>query len=92
MVGIEAMSCESFVIARASEGSKEYMVDNENCKLFDFDNFAKNVKEYILNLKYPERHRIISNARKMCEENFSWDKISEDIQKFYKEVLNDTSK
>lgn len=92
MVGIEAMSCESFVIARASEGSKEYMVDNENCKLFDFDNFAKKVKEYILNLKYPERHRIISNARKMCEENFSWNKIAEDTQIIYEEILNDASK
>ena len=92
MVGIEAMSCESFVIARAGGGSKEYMVDNENCKLFEFENFAKEVKEYILNLKYPEKHRIISSARKMCEENFSWNKIAEDTQKFYKEILNDTSK
>ena len=92
MVGIEAMSCESFVIARSGGGSKEYMVDGENCKLFEFENFAKEVKEYILNLKYPEKHRIISSARKMCEENFSWNKIAEDTQKFYKEVLDDTSK
>ena len=92
MVGIEAMSCESFVIAKAGGGSKEYMLDGENCKLFEFENFAKNIKEYILNLKDSDKLKIITNARKMCEENFSWDKITDDVQKIYKEVLNDNSK
>lgn len=92
MVGIEAMSCESFVIARAGGGSKEYMLDGENCKLFEFENFARNVKKYILNLKDSDKLKIITNARKMCEENFSWNKITDDVQKIYEEVLNDNSK
>ena len=65
MVGIEAMSCESFVIARAGGGSKEYMLDGENCKLFEFENFARNVKKYILNLKDSDKLKIITNDRKM---------------------------
>lgn len=92
MVGIEAMSCESFVIARAGGGSKEYMLDGENCKLFEFENFARNVKKYILNLKDSDKLKIITNARKMCEENFSWNKITDDVQKIYEEVLSDNSK
>ena len=92
MVGIEAMSCKSFVIARTGGGSKEYMVNSENCKLFEFENFARNVKKYILNLKDSDKLKIITNARKICEENFSWGKIANDVQKIYEEVLNDNSK
>ena len=89
MVGIEAMACESFVIARAGGGSKEYMQDGINCKLFEFDNFAKDARQYILNLENNYRDIILHNARNMCVEQFSWESIASETELLYDNIMKD---
>ncbi|WP_169763684.1 glycosyltransferase family 4 protein [Campylobacter mucosalis] len=89
MVAIEAMSAQALVIAHNGGGAKEYMRDNENCRVFALENFAKDAKECILNLTQSDISRLTTNARSMCQNQYDWDIVANDTQNLYIKLINE---
>ncbi len=88
MVAIEAMSTGLPVIVAKKGGLKEYIVDKVN-GLFINENYTTEIFEKIkLLINNPDlRIKIGKNARETVENNFSWEKIVLEVEKFYDEVL-----
>ena len=98
IINLEAMACETPVVATAVGGIKEVVVDGETGFLvpleqmkespfeaIDPEKFARDIAQRVNKLmKDPElRERFGKAGRKRVEENFSWAAIAEKTTKLY---------
>jgi alpha-maltose-1-phosphate synthase len=103
IVNLEAMACETPVVASAVGGIKEVVVDGETGFLIEYKQkengngeleepevFHKSMAERInLLLENLEMQKVFSkNARKRVENYFSWDKIARETKKLYENILS----
>src|ERR1700685_4051303 len=106
IINLEAMACRAPVVASATGGIKEVVVDGETGYLVPFDQdpvtrspndpeeFARDLATGILNLlQDPEKCRRFGDAgRKRVEEIFSWSAIAKQTIRLYEEVIQQWSK
>ncbi len=81
---IEAMAINLPVIATNVGGIPDFLKDRETglfCEVSNPKSIAEKVMEYVNNPEMTDR--IISNARKMVEERYSWDKIAPQMRKVF---------
>ncbi len=86
---LEAAATEKVIIATDVGGNPEvienektgFLVNSENAK-----ELAEKIK-YVLSLPREERKRIGENARKTAEEKFSLEKMIEEYEKLYNEII-----
>lgn len=101
IINLEAMACEAPVVATATGGIKEVVVDGETGYLvpidqdpvtgfpLDPDRFAKDLAEKIAQLfTDPEKCRQFGIAgRRRVEEKFSWSKIADQTISLYRQMV-----
>jgi UDP-N-acetylglucosamine:(glucosyl)LPS alpha-1,2-N-acetylglucosaminyltransferase len=89
MVAIEAMASGLPVIARQKGGLKEFIKDGVNGFFIKEDRIIENSLNLIQDLINDKnlRERISRNGRETVEKFFSWDKIAENTENFYRELL-----
>jgi alpha-maltose-1-phosphate synthase len=106
IINLEAMSCGTPVIASATGGIKEVVVDGETGYLVPFDQhpvtgfptdperFARDLAFQINRLlEDPERCKRFGDAgRRRVEETFSWNAIAKQTIRLYEEVIRQWSK
>jgi alpha-maltose-1-phosphate synthase len=98
IINLEAMACETAVVATAVGGIKEVVVDGETGFLvpleqmkespfeaIDPEKFARDIAERVNELMIDRqlRERFGKAGRKRVEENFSWTAIAEKTKKLY---------
>lgn len=101
IINLEAMACRAPVVASATGGIKEVVVDGETGFLVPFDQdpvtsfprdpeiFAKNLAARLSDLlRDPEKCRRFGNAgRRRVEETFSWTAIAHQTINLYKTLI-----
>jgi alpha-maltose-1-phosphate synthase len=101
IINLEAMACETAVVASAVGGIKEVVVDGETGFLVpleqaedtfrprDPEKFSRDLAARINQLMKdrPLREKFGKAGRKRAEENFSWSKIAEKTTALYKTLL-----
>jgi len=102
IINIEAMACETAVVASAVGGIKEVVVDGETGILvpleqqnaapfepIDPDKFAKDMAEGINKLVNDKELRasIAKNGRKRVEDFFDWTAIAKQVEALYKSLI-----
>ena len=103
IINLEAMACETPVVASAVGGIKEVVIEGETGFLvpleqmkespfeaIDPEKFARDLAERVNELmKHPElRERFGKAGRKRVEENFSWSAIAEKTKTLYASLLS----
>jgi len=102
IINLEAMACGAPVVASATGGIKEIVVDGETGYLLPFepdpvtgfpsrpDQFAKDLAEKLSQLlNDPERCKRFGEAgRKRVEETFSWSTIADQTIRLYQTVID----
>jgi len=102
IINLEAMACGAPVVASATGGIKEIVVDGEPGYLLPFepdpvtgfpsrpDQFAKDLAEKLSQLlNDPERCKRFGEAgRKRVEETFSWSTIADQTIRLYQTVID----
>ncbi|MEA2012475.1 MAG: glycogen synthase, partial [Verrucomicrobiota bacterium] len=103
IINLEAMACETAIVASAVGGIKEVVVDGETGILVPVEQQNKspfeplNPEKYSLDLanainqliKNPTlRKRMATNGRIRAKEMFSWHSIAEQTKKLYKSLLS----
>ena len=103
IINLEAMACETAVVASAVGGIKEVVIDGETGLLVPIDQmkespfeaidpekFASDLAERINELmrNAPLRERFGKAGRKRVEENFSWAAIAEKTKGLYTSLLS----
>jgi glycosyltransferase involved in cell wall biosynthesis len=86
---LEAMAMEVPVIGTAVGGIPDFLRDRETglfCKVDDPEDLAEKI-EILLEDSY-FRRRIIENSKKLIEEKYDWNKISERINKIFINYCN----
>lgn len=103
IINLEAMACHTAVVASATGGIKEVVVDGENGYLVPFDQdpvtsfpthpdqFARDLAAKISELlAAPERCKRFGEAgRRRVEQLFSWDAIANQTIELYKKLIAD---
>jgi glycosyltransferase involved in cell wall biosynthesis len=104
IINLEAMACETAVVASAVGGIKEVVVDGETGLLVPIDQmtespfepkdpqqFARDLAAAINRLmRDPETARAFGRAgRKRAEENFGWAAIAEQTKALYTQLVRD---
>lgn len=106
IINLEAMACRAPVVASATGGIKEVVVDDKTGYLVPFDQdpvtsfphdpakFAKDLAARIqLLLQDPEKCRRFGDAgRQRVEEIFSWTAIADQTIELYKQLIQKTSR
>jgi glycosyltransferase involved in cell wall biosynthesis len=102
IINIEAMACETAVVASAVGGIKEVVVDNETGILVSLeqqrvapfepvnpDAFSKDLANAINKVvQNPDLKKIMaSNGRKRVEETFDWVAIAKQTEELYKSLI-----
>lgn len=89
MTIIEAMACGLPIVAFSKGGIPEIINDRENGILIDNYGDISLLIQSIIDLlgNKNERFRLGLNARLKVEQNFSWEKISQDLIKIYGSIL-----
>jgi starch synthase len=101
IINLEAMACETAVVASAVGGIKEVVVDGETgflvpiefiegtFKLANPEKFSRDLAARINQLLKDRqlRDRFAKAGRKRAEEHFSWTKIAEKTRKLYQSLL-----
>jgi starch synthase len=101
IINLEAMACRAPVVASATGGIKEVVVDNETGFLVPFDQdpvtsyprdpetFARDLGARLSDLlRDPEKCKLFGNAgRKRVEETFSWTAIAHQTIDLYKSLI-----
>jgi glycogen synthase len=100
IINLEAMACNTPVVASAVGGIPEVVVHNENGLLVDFeagDNFEpKQPERFSRNLATAINHLLASpeklkamgiESRKRVEHHFSWENIARQTLEYYREVI-----
>jgi len=88
IVNLEALSCETPVVASEVGGIKEFVNHNVNGILVppnDPKKLANALKELLENKELREKYG--RNGRKMVEEHFSWDSIAKELIKIYEKTI-----
>ncbi len=89
IINLEAMACETPVVASAVGGIKEVVVPEETGLLVEPgqpDQIAAAVNGLLLN---PEKAAAMGkNGRRRVEDYFSWESIAEKTRKMYEELIN----
>lgn len=89
MVAIEGMAAGVPVLALRRGGMVEYMVDGENARLLDADAapgaFAAAIEELVADPEPAER--LARNAREMVERRFGWEKVVDETEALYRNLL-----
>lgn len=88
IVYLEAMACNVPVIATPVGGIVDFLKDGETgllCKVENPDDLALKIETLIDDDILAQK--IVTNSRKMIDEKYSWDFISEDILALYKKVV-----
>ena len=103
IINLEAMACETAVVASAVGGIKEVVVDGETGFLIpveqmtespfepiDPEKFARDLAEKINLLMHDEelRDRFGKAGRKRAEQKFSWRTIAQETKALYESLLN----
>jgi starch synthase len=102
IINLEAMACRAPVVASATGGIKEVVVDGETGYLVPFDQdpmtsfpsdpekFARNLGERITQLlNDPEKCRTFGDAgRRRVEETFSWTAIAQQTIELYQRLID----
>jgi glycogen synthase len=103
IINLEAMACETAVVASAVGGIKEVVVDSETgffvpleqmkespFEAIDPEKFARDLAERVNELMRdrPLRERFGKAGRKRVEENFSWAAIAEKTRALYASLLS----
>ena len=106
IINLEAMSCRTAVIASATGGIKEVVVDGETGYLVPFDQdpvtgFPTDPEKFARDLAFqinrllgdPERCKRFGDAgRRRVEETFSWTAIAKQTIRLYEQVIQQWSK
>jgi len=105
IINLEAMACETPVIASKVGGIPEIILNGENGFLIEFDtvseknfepknpqNFSIKIADKINTLIFnsKQRNQFKINARKHVEKNFSWEQITQITYHFYQKLINKT--
>ena len=88
IANIEALSCGTPVVASRVGGISEIVQDHTNGLLVPPNNpkdLADAIKELLANPKLRETYG--KNGRKMVEDNFSWNHITQQLIKIYKKTI-----
>ena len=102
IINLEAMACETAVVASAVGGIKEVVVEGETgflvpvdfvegtFKLTNAEKFARDLAARINQLMKDEqlREKFGKAGRKRAEESFSWTKIAEKTKTLYESLIN----
>jgi len=86
---LESLACETPVISSNVGGVSEIIKPKENGLLFKIENVFQetdNMLKLISNEK--TLNKFGKNGRNLIEKEFSWEKVSEDIEKVYRNMLN----
>jgi glycogen synthase len=88
IINLEAMSCETPVVASAVGGILEVVVHEETGLLVDPGN-PKQIAEAVNRLLKDEnlRRKLGKNGRERVEKYFSWERIAQQTKALYEEVL-----
>ena len=93
IINLEAMACETAVVASAVGGIKEVVVDGETGFLVPFDpddaeaferGLAKRINELMANAEL--REKFGKAGRKRAEEKFSWSAIAQQTKALYESL------
>jgi glycogen synthase len=102
IINIEAMACETPVVASAVGGIKEVVVHNETGLLIPVEQqkqapfepvnpaqFSKDLAEGINTLikDEPLRKRMATNSRRRVEEKFDWVSIAKEVKSLYQQLI-----
>ncbi|WP_242083549.1 glycogen synthase [Aestuariivivens sediminis] len=102
IINIEAMACNTAVVASAVGGIKEVVVPNETGILIpleqqkeapfepvDPDSFSRDLANGINTLIHDEalRHKMAENGRKRVEDYFDWAAIAKQVESLYKSLI-----
>lgn len=103
IINIEAMACNTAVVASAVGGIKEVVVHNETGLLIPLDQqteapfepvnpdkFSKDLADGVNKLVQNKelRDKMALNGRKRVEESFDWVAIAKQVEELYKSLLN----
>jgi len=88
MVLLEAYACGKPIVASNIGGLKELIMDGETGLLFEAGNFKQMAEKmlYLLN-NVGRAVELGRNARKLVEEKYSIDKVADDLEALYMEVV-----
>lgn len=87
IVFLEAMAAEVAVIGTPVGGIVDFLKDKETglfCEVRNPQDIAEKIKTLINNQDL--RQRLIENARRMVQEIYNWDKISEKLKSIYRQI------
>ncbi len=93
IVLIEAMASKIPVIASDIEGYREVVIDGHNGLLFpvnDYQHLAETIERVLKDRDLASK--LEENGRNYVEGKFSWDVITDQIENFYSEVLQNAKK
>jgi glycosyltransferase involved in cell wall biosynthesis len=86
---LESLACETPVITSNVGGVSEIIKHRENGFLFNIDKIFQetdNMLKLISNEK--TLNNFGKNGRNLIKKEFSWEKVSEEIEKVYRNMLN----
>lgn len=94
IVNLEAMACQSAVIASKVGGIPEVVIDNQTGLLVDFSSDAQEFEEsFALAIKTVMSDKALSEefgakGRNRAIEHFGWDKVAQETIKLYRSLIN----
>jgi len=103
IINLEAMACDTPVVASAVGGIKEVVVHNETGLLIpvdqhwespfepvDPDRFSRNLAQAINELMadYPRRHAMAEAGRRRAVEHFSWGSVAQQVHDLYRTLVD----
>lgn len=84
----EAMACQLVVIGTATGGTEEILQDGVNGLTFEAGNAAMLAERILSVAEDPElRHRLAARARQTVEERFSLDRMVDEIEDSFRQIL-----
>ena len=89
IVFLEAMAAEVAVIGTPVGGIVDFLKDKETglfCEVRNPQDIAEKIKVLIKDKAL--REKLIKNAKKMVDENYNWDKISEQLKSVYNKIYH----
>jgi len=92
IVFIEAMACEVAVVGTPVGGIVDFLKHNKTgliCEPGNPKSIAEKIGILVKNQQL--RSKLVENGRKLVEDIYNWDKISEKIKEIYKQILNPKS-
>lgn len=85
---LEAMTCGAAVITTNNGGNMDFVENGKNALVVKKDNINDLVKKIEQLLKDTNLRETIANNASKINEKFSWNMTMQEIDKYYKEILN----